>query len=1140
MTTAKFLSSPLSLFLVLASSGWDCCTVSAQQIPHSAKAKVLSSPQNKKLPPPCVAKTNSLNDPNPVQALPPCPKTKKLRGESDALERLKRGPELAEPTAEEVKILEQSSHYFDQSPKEKLTAVDVSVSRYAFGGNSGGWFGQNQVPYAHHKFKVLQLKDGHFDVYFYPEEEQAAYGAARMAEKHFDRLSRIFDYEWKERRPAIFYAGHFQFQQNTIGGDPGEGTGGFTEPFKERMVLPLTGSNANDDHVIAHEMVHVFQYDIWHRGILGNLTLDQLVIPAPLWFIEGMAEALSVKSIDPTTAMWLRESAQKGEIPSFRRLNRMEGYAIYRYGQAFLRWFADQYGDEMLARIYKITARHGNLSPQETATAQGARSWFEKAFVICLGENKSLDKLWQEWVLDVRKQYLPEISQRQTDWKMGRPLTNALEDGSLSNLTPALSPDGKQLAYISVGRDLTPGIYVASAEDLSQDSNNTVAKIVRLISSDISEKFESLRPAQAALSWSPQGDEIAFVALSRGQFVIYRMNVQKRKVTGAIRGLGLDEIYAPSWSPNRQTFVFSGLKGGISNLYSVGVDGRGLKALTYDRYSDHQPVFSPDGEKIAFSTDRGPETDFKNLTIGPLRIAVLSPSTNEITLLPDQEGNNTNPQWSPNGEEIAYISDRTGISNVFKYNFKTGVTSQITNVLTGVASWGKQAPALSWSSKSGRMAVVIFGRDGKKEIGTLDIFAIDDPDRMAQPIPTAAVIPPMAPGETRVITNPNGSSGVLSMHPDPIPSLTSKVEPDEAVMPEGASVNRYKPKLKMDITYKALGYDSNSRFYQQVMVGLSDMLGYHNLFIVSDGRASDLRNTYLVVNYQNNEHRTAWGATLFQVGRIFANSFDGPIGPEIRDVVYRGVEGFVNYPLSRFKRVQMAAEGVQVSSEYLVQNPNGSLSIRHTKPRYYFLPSGAYVYDNARGNLLGAHAGTRYQLEVGQALGDLEFTRVSADFRRYTPLTQDFVLAFRAVGAAIEGRDPQLMFIGGPHTLPGYDYGTVFGSRVGFVNGELRFPLIPLLIMQVPMRMVTGIRGVASANFGYSGGAIPQRYQQAALEAGDFVHYGQKLGSVSVGMRFPVPGLGVLAGIDWAWTRNFMLKDDKSQRKIQFSLFPIW
>jgi hypothetical protein len=114
---------------------------------------------------------------------------------------------------------------------------------------SAQYFGQNKVQYQTFDFQVLRTE--HFDIYFYPREQEGAQLAARLAERWYARLRQLLGHELRGRQPLILYASHVDFEQtNVIGGVLGEGTGGVTEALQRRIVLPLAGPLAETDHVI--------------------------------------------------------------------------------------------------------------------------------------------------------------------------------------------------------------------------------------------------------------------------------------------------------------------------------------------------------------------------------------------------------------------------------------------------------------------------------------------------------------------------------------------------------------------------------------------------------------------------------------------------------------------------------------------------------------------------------------------------------------------------------------------------------------------------------------------------------------------------------------------------------------------------
>ncbi|HVH39627.1 MAG TPA: basic secretory protein-like protein [Gemmatimonadaceae bacterium] len=208
-------------------------------------------------------------------------------------------------------------------------------------------FGRNKVRYDNFDFRALASE--HFDVHYYPAESLAASDAARMAERWYARHSAMLLFE-SGRSPLIFYADHADFQQtNVIGGFIGEGTGGVTEGSRERVIMPFTGAYAETDHVLGHEIVHVYQYRIAKDMPNGLRSIAGI----PLWLIEGMAEYMSLGRNDPNTAMWLRDALRRDDLPTLDQLTNDPRYFPYRYGQALWAYIGGRWGDATVNQLFR-------------------------------------------------------------------------------------------------------------------------------------------------------------------------------------------------------------------------------------------------------------------------------------------------------------------------------------------------------------------------------------------------------------------------------------------------------------------------------------------------------------------------------------------------------------------------------------------------------------------------------------------------------------------------------------------------------------------------------------------------------------------------------------------------------------------
>ena len=974
-------------------------------------------------------------------------------------------------------------------------------------------FGKNKVHYKDFVWRTIETD--HFEIFYYDGEEESAFRAARMAERAYSRLSRVLHHEIERRVPVIVYASHTDFQQTNI--SPGlipEGTGGITEFTKRRVFLPFTGSYGEFDHVLTHELVHAFQVDMLFGDRPGG---NPFSFQPPLWFMEGMAEYLSIGKVDPHTEMWLRWTALEGQLVPLQYMDRIYDLRVYRIGQAIWAFIGEQYGDEKIGEIMRKAVYFRSV---EIA--------LEKSLGVDL---EGLDDRWVEYV---RRKYYPTIVDLERPEKHGRRLFGRKGESGV-HLAPSLSPDGQRVVFLRDGF-YSKDIVLVSAIDGEGDTT--------LLRGERSGDFESLRYFYTSIGWSPDGELIAFPSKRGGEDVLNLLDVARKKIVRTFR-FQMDAIYSPAFHPDGRRVVFSATRGGKSDLFEVNLDDGELTQITDDPFMARDPQWSPDGTRIAYVTDQGEETDLENLLFGPPRIAILDVSSGSLQIPRGQTGKSITPQWGPDGRMLAFVSDRDGISDIYVQDLESDRLYRLTRLVTGVTGIIETSPPFTWSRNGDRMVFTTFTGSGwdlyeiekpllkMQEIERLEPLARiagrerngrgawnlpepegedgllapakgrpapspppspapigdeprpgpgpepspEDVDARAEALPGPDLVELLAPGLPSVgIAGPGpltlssppspGGSGEEAK-PLPAVTLSQVIEETSRDLPDRDSLESkpYKLRWSPDFVGASPLFASNVGFAGAAQIAVSDMLSNHVIHIGAAVYGS-FDDSDLLLAYSDLSRRTNWGVALFQ----FRNDY-GYYGSQGQagyvSQVHRGGQASVSRPFSKFSRIEVATKVISVSQ----RDFEGLLLPQQTSSaRYlYYGPELALVFDNVLYGWTGPVHGSRSRFSVERAFGDLRFTTSIADYRRYFPLGRA-VFAVRAIAGMSQGEESQTFRVGGPETLRGFGYGTFRGENLGLLNLELRFPLLESLRLGWPLRI--GLGGIHGVLFLDGGGAF--------------------------------------------------------------------
>jgi hypothetical protein len=448
------------------------------------------------------------------------------------------------------------------------------------------------------------------------------------------------------------------------------------------------------------------------------------------------------------------------------------------------------------------------------------------------------------------------------------------------------------------------------------------------------------------------------------------------------------------------------------------------------------------------------------------RIATYDLTSGAIEVLPNQAGLNLNPAWSPDGRQLAFVSDRTGVPNIFLFDFTDRQHYQLTNVLGGVSAITEYSPAITWARTADRLAYTNFER------GDYTVWTIDNPRalRKAAFNPNAATTVASAivadtttatraadsltlrPRSGEPTSTYRGAAGTRQSSVLPLAEATQDLPPNIAALQSDPlyglpDTTRFKFKpyhatFHPDyIADPSVGYTPNyGTFAGGTAFVFSDLLGNHQLAVAGNvyGRLSDAS---AFVGYANLSHRLQYTVGTSQ------NPVYVPLGQEqpiqqngvvqyaddylryvVRNVFFTG-----QYPFNRFTRVETGvqlnsiAQGVVRLIQQCDLNYCSDLQFKDGQKLptiNYVTPTAAFVSDNTLFGNTGPVIGRRWRLQASQNLGRLNFSDFLVDYRRYDPIIfNTLTFATRFLSSVSVGRDEDFFpkYIGRPDFIRGYD-----------------------------------------------------------------------------------------------------------------------
>ncbi len=511
------------------------------------------------------------------------------------------------------------------------------------------------------KYKIYPTEN--FDVYYSDEKfEKILPQIEQILEETFVKNTEYFDVKFDYKIPFFIYYGYQQFLQNTIV-YVSEGTGGVTEAFKNRLLVPYTGSMKFFQHVINHEFIHEVQFNILYSGVWRTPLLLKSIF-YPNWLLEGLAEYRSALYTKTLQEMLVRDMAVSNKLlplehlHNFAHLKPHMVLPAYEQSAKLIEFIETEYGRERLVSILKLY-----------------RNRFDVNSVLSIALGIDLKKLQQKFFEEMRTYYNYEVEiNSMTDLDVSKKITKN-DVYPVHYYSPIMYKD--KIIYLgdSEGKIM---FYV-------KDKTN---KEKLLIPKNVFDKnIDFVQTDTTRVSVSEDGI-LCFVGLKNNKSYLYLYNIFTRRLKKINFKKDIDLLVSSYISSDGENVYLAGIKDCKSVIFKYEIKNKKLLKLKEDENFVSQIYFN--NEKLVYTKElQCKKSDVltwqTDIFLYDLQNNLEQQVTSTIT---DEEF----PQLIDN-QRILFISDYTddydkkfyGVKNLFIVEISSLTKfTKLTNVIGGV------------------------------------------------------------------------------------------------------------------------------------------------------------------------------------------------------------------------------------------------------------------------------------------------------------------------------------------------------------------------------------------------------------------------------------------------------------------------
>ncbi len=526
----------------------------------------------------------------------------------------------------------------------------------AYGQQTREVFGKNRLQY--HDFDWKYYSSVNFDVYFYGKGDKMARKSTEYLEEEFERITDIVGYSPYFKAKIFIYNSVAEMQQSNVGVNAlSHRVGGQTEFTKNYVEVANPGTVEGLKEALVMGLSELILNDMLFGGSLTDMWQNTYLMSLPDWFVKG-AMAYLAKGWDVEMDDQVRDLMLSGVVNKLTKLNTQQ--AIFA-GQSMWNFLVQKYGKNNVNQILNLV----RMTRSE-----------ERSISFALGVPfKQIMYEWREYYTNMANQVVKNYQTPTQD----NELFQLRQSAHLSSL--ALGKNAEKLAY-AINENGKYMVYIR---------NLTTGKTTKIMSEGhpiTDQKADNTIPL---LDWQDE-TTLGIVAYRKGGYYLWLYNIESNsKLATPLRNL--EEVNSFSFSGNGRLAVLSANRTGKTDIYLLSVRRNKIRRLTNDYFDDINPVFIPESNIIAFSSNRTNDTlkvdenSFKklgdNFNIYTFNLDTTKRVVSRIT-------NTISYDFAPqpkNTSVFYYLSNQKGITNLFSYNLRDSLYLQVSRFSKNIRAY---------------------------------------------------------------------------------------------------------------------------------------------------------------------------------------------------------------------------------------------------------------------------------------------------------------------------------------------------------------------------------------------------------------------------------------------------------------------